>query len=207
MPSPCPSQTMWRCQTLRSPGLPQPQGHPPAPLPFPAERTSRVSPDPASARTPEQAHPHGWHSLTFPEDTVHAIQGMGITGRSERGRGQGPRLPGTAAAPPLPPAPAQTPRPPVRCCPRADRPRQRRSIPAAPSSLPPAPRRPRPAPHSLAPLSRRLLHVVLHPRRQSTAGEGGAGAPPPLQHRGPQHRVVELCCSKDQESLLLSHSR
>lgn len=210
LPSPCPSQTMWRCQTLALPWTP------PAPLPAPAERTPRVSPDPAPARTPEQAHPHGWHGLTFPEDTVHAIQGMGIAGRSERGRGQGPRLRSTAAAPPLPAStggPGPDPPAPVRCCPRAatrpprapilshqPRPLQA-SHPSAPASL-------ALDPHSLAPLSRRLLHVVLHPRRQSSAGEGEPVPHCPLQHWGTQHGAVELCCpfTKGQESCLQSHS-
>lgn len=149
----CPSPSTarrCRCQTLSSPGVPQPEGHPPAPLPILAERTSRVSPDPAPARTPEQGHPHGWHGLTFPEDTVHAIQGMGITGRSEKGRGQGPWLLSTAAALPLPPgtggsrgggpgsdpaAPGAGARavPPVRCCPPA-------APPGLPALCPSAPR-------------------------------------------------------------------
>lgn len=42
----------------------------------------------------------GWHGLTFPEDAVHAVQGVRIAGRSERGRRQGRSFPSAPAAPP-----------------------------------------------------------------------------------------------------------
>lgn len=49
------------------------------------------------------------HSLTFPQDAVHAIQGMGIAARSKRGRNQGLRFPHvlhpTALSSPSPAAP------------------------------------------------------------------------------------------------------
>lgn len=127
-------------------------------------------------------HP-GWHGLTFPEDAVHAVQGVGIAGRSERGSRQGLRLPSTTAPSRQLqlPGPRHRPRhpraPPVRCCPPA-------------ATRTPGPGNPRPAApdaHSLAPQGGRLLHVVLHPVRQSTRGEAGARAccPPPPSTGGP----------------------
>lgn len=51
--------------------------------------------------------PPGWHGLTFPEDAVHAVQGMGVAARGKRGRCQGrglPNLPPTRWLPQLPTA-------------------------------------------------------------------------------------------------------
>lgn len=162
VPGPCPRQMLRRCWALPDPRLPWPQGHsghPPSPLPAPAERDPAATPRqsslghschgfPVSVRTPQARSPYpGWHGLTFPEDVVHAVQGMGIAGRSERGRCQGPRLPSPPAAPPPRAGScrsrARSP-PPVRCCPPAA---TRTPGPGSPGPSRP----PSPLPQSLTP--------------------------------------------------------
>lgn len=83
------------------PSAPQARGCPvPSPL--------HCCPTGAPRSTPAgQAHPpYSQRSLTFPQDTVHAIQGMGIAARSKRGRCQGLRFPHVLPPPQhcLPPA-------------------------------------------------------------------------------------------------------
>ena len=88
------------------PSAPQARGCPvPSPL--------HCCPTGAPRSTPAgQAHPpYSQRSLTFPQDAVHAIQGMGIAARSKRGRCQGLRFPHVLPPPALPPPGPAAPTP------------------------------------------------------------------------------------------------
>lgn len=161
LPALVPSHLLHPLGPFTAAGLPFPRtlGRLPAPprhrvqrrraLPDPRLRGRPVSAPGASEDSPGALALPGWHGLTFPEDAVHAVQGVRIAARSERGRRQGWSFPGAPAAPPPPraaaapraaaPAPVLPVRP--RCSPSAGAvlPPRGHTDPARPdpSSLPP----------------------------------------------------------------------
>lgn len=154
LPALVPSHLLHPHRPFTAAGLPFPWtlGRLPAPprhrvqrrraLPDPRLRGRPVCAPGASEDSPGALALPGWHGLTFPEDAVHAVQGVRIAARSERGRRQGRSFPSAPAAPPGsrspgPSAPGTAPvQPRCRCSaapPRPHGPRTSRPLLSAPA--------------------------------------------------------------------------